>query len=335
MKKSVTYQSSGVDIDGANSFVRSIQKMMGTSCSSSVIWNRGGFGGLFDLSREECREPLLVSSTDGVGTKLLIAQAVGKHDTIGIDCVAMNVNDILCMGARPLFFLDYIACGKLNPGVLKDVISGVVKGCRQAGCGLVGGETAEMPGMYSPGEYDLAGFSVGVVEKRQRIDGSAIRPGDQLVGLASNGLHSNGFSLVRKVLSPIEQKRLSGELLKPTRIYVREVLACLEKFSLKGIAHITGGAFYEKLTKILPPGACFVVDRKRWPVPEIFKLVQDKGRVPREDMYKTFNMGIGMVLVVSPQDALPVKSFFARRRMKTYLIGEVAMDSKRKLRFLD
>jgi phosphoribosylformylglycinamidine cyclo-ligase len=335
MKKSVTYQSSGVDIDGANSFVRSIQKMMGPSCSSSVIGNRGGFGGLFDFSGEKYREPVLVSSTDGVGTKLLIAQAAGKHDTIGIDCVAMNVNDILCVGARPLFFLDYIACGKLNPAVLKDVVAGVVKGCRQSGCGLIGGETAEMPGMYGPEEYDLAGFAVGVVEKRQRIDGSDIRPGDQLIGLVSNGLHSNGFSLVRKALSPAERKRLAGELLKPTRIYVRDVLACLEQFSLKGIAHITGGAYYEKLTKILPPGACFVVDRKSWPVPEIFNIVQKKGLVPREDMYKTFNMGIGMVLVVRPHDASAVKNFLARRRMKAYVIGEVVMDRKHKLRFLN
>ena len=335
MKKSVTYQSSGVDINSANSFVRSIQKMVGSSWSSSVIRTRGGFGGLFDFPREAYRQPVLVSSTDGVGTKLLIAQAAGRHDTIGIDCVAMNVNDILCVGAKPLFFLDYIACGKLKPRVLKDVVAGIVQGCRQSGCGLIGGETAEMPGMYSPDEYDLAGFAVGVVEKGKRIDGSGIRPGDQLVGLASSGLHSNGFSLVRKVLSPLEQKRLAGELLKPTRIYVREVLACLETFSLKGIAHITGGAFYEKLTKILPARTCFVVDRKSWPVQEIFTTVQEKGRVPREDMYKTFNMGIGMVLVVRPQDAMPVRSFFARRRIKAYIIGEVTADSKRKLRFTD
>ena len=335
MKKSVTYQSSGVDIDSANNFVKSIQKMVASTWSSSVLRTRGGFGGLFDFSGKTCRQPVLVSSTDGVGTKLLIAQAVGKHDTIGIDCVAMNVNDILCVGARPLFFLDYIACGKLKPRVLKDVVAGIVKGCRQAGCGLTGGETAEMPGMYGPDEYDLAGFAVGVVEKRQCLDGAGIRPGDQLIGLASSGLHSNGFSLVRKVFSLSEQKRLSGELLKPTRIYVREVLACLEKFSLKGIAHITGGAYYEKLTKILPPGTGFVVDRRSWPVPEIFQMVQKKGRVPAEDMYKTFNMGIGMVLVVKPEDARPVKAFFARRRMKAYRIGEVAADSRRKLRFLN
>ncbi|HQO58252.1 MAG TPA: phosphoribosylformylglycinamidine cyclo-ligase [Candidatus Omnitrophota bacterium] len=331
----VTYQSSGVDIDGANNFVRSIQSMMRSSCSPAVIRTRGGFGGLFDFPREKYHDPVLVSSTDGVGTKLLIAQTVGKHDTIGIDCVAMNVNDILCVGARPLFFLDYIACGKLHQEVLKNVVAGIVKGCRQSGCGLIGGETAEMPGMYGPEEYDLAGFAVGVVEKKKCIDGSNIRPGDQMIGLASSGLHSNGFSLVRKVFSPVEQKRLAGELLKPTRIYVREVLACLEKFSLKGIAHITGGAYYEKLTKILPPGTCFIVDRKSWPVPEIFDRVQDQGRVPREDMYKTFNMGIGMVLVVRPQDAVPVRNFLARRRLKTYVIGEVAKDAKRKLRFLN
>ncbi len=335
MRRIVTYQSSGVDIDGANSFVRSIQNMMGSSCSPAVIRTRGGFGGLFDFSREKYHEPVLVSSTDGVGTKLLIAQAVGKHDTIGIDCVAMNVNDILCVGARPLFFLDYIACGKLHQEVLKNVVAGIVKGCRQSGCGLIGGETAEMPGMYGSEEYDLAGFAVGVVEKQKCVDGSDIRPGDQMIGLASSGLHSNGFSLVRKVFSPAEQKRLAGELLKPTRIYVREVLACLENFSLKGIAHITGGAYYEKLTKILPPGMCFIVDRKSWPVPEIFGRVQDQGRVPREDMYKTFNMGIGMVLVVRPQDVVPVKNFLARRRLKTYVIGEVAKDTKRKLRFLN
>ncbi len=332
--KSVTYKSSGVDIDRANAFVRSIKKMTRTTFSSPLPSALGGFGSLFPFPRQKYREPVLVSSTDGVGTKLLIAQALGRHDTVGIDCVAMNVNDILCSGAQPLFFLDYIACGKLQPGILQQVVKGIVKGCRQSGCGLIGGETAEMPGMYGADEYDLAGFSVGVVDKKNIVDGSGIVPGDQLIGLASNGLHSNGFSLVRKVFSPEEQKMLSRELLKPTRIYVQEVLEALKLYPIKGMAHITGGAYYEKLTKIVPPGHCFVINRQAWPVPKMFQMIQTKGLVPDEDMYKTFNMGLGMVLVVRPEDAQPVKHFFAKKRIKAYRIGEVVKDRKKKVKIV-
>jgi phosphoribosylformylglycinamidine cyclo-ligase len=273
----------------------------------------------------------LVSSTDGVGTKLLIAQALAKHDTVGIDLVAMNVNDVLCVGAKPLFFLDYIACGKLKPKVLKDVVRGIAAGCRASGCSLIGGETAEMPGMYKKDEYDLAGFAVGVVEKSKIIDGARIRAGDQVIGLPSSGLHSNGYSLARKVFSAKEQKKYSKALLAPTRIYTREVLGLLERFSLKGIAHITGGAFYEKLTKVLPKGKCFVIDKKSWPVPEILQIIQKKGKINVREMYGTFNMGIGLALVFRPKDMPAVRAYFKRAKIKYYEIGKVINDRKRKI----
>jgi len=275
--KKVTYKTSGVDIDKANAFVKAIKKDVRSTIGASVIQRKGSFGGLFALAKGKYKSPVLVSSTDGVGTKLLVAQAAGKHDTVGIDLVAMNVNDILCVGAKPLFFLDYIACGKVKPKVLKDVVKGITVGCRQSGCSLIGGETAEMPGMYKPDEYDLAGFAVGAVDKGKIIDGAAIKAGDEVIGLPSSGLHSNGFSLARKVLGASGQKKYTKELLKPTRIYAKEVSGLLERFSPPGIAHITGGAFYDKLTKILPKGKCFTIDKESWPVPEIFHIIQKKG----------------------------------------------------------
>jgi phosphoribosylformylglycinamidine cyclo-ligase len=333
---SVTYKSSGVDIDQANAFVRSIQGHVKATFRPEVLQARGGFGGLFRLGKAGGKDRVLVSSTDGVGTKLLVAQAAGRHDTVGIDLVAMNVNDILCCGAEPLFFLDYIACGRLDPAVLKDVVKGVAAGCRQSGCALIGGETAEMPGMYGDDEYDLAGFAVGIVEKKKLIDGSGIRPGDRVVGLASSGLHSNGYSLARKALPPDEQKALAGELLKPTRIYVRPVRAVLERVPVKGIAHITGGAYYEKLTKVLPAGTCFRLDRGAWPVPKIFSLIRERGGVPREDMYKTFNMGIGMALVVRPGDVSRTRAVLSAGKVRSYMIGEVVKArGKVKVEFLD
>ncbi len=255
---------------------------------------------MFDLSFLKYKNPVLVSSTDGVGTKLLIANLAGKHDTVGIDLVAMNVNDILCTGARPLFFLDYIATGKLNSKIMKDVMKGIVAGCRMAGCALIGGETAEMPDMYKGEDYDLAGFTVGVVEAEGIIDGTGIKCDDVLMGLPSSGLHSNGYSLARKALSTKEQKLYAQILLKPTCIYVKPVLALLEKIQVKGMAHMTGGAWYEKLTKVLPKGLCFAVNKGSWPIPRIFELIQDKGHIPEHEMYRTFNMGIGFALVVSP-----------------------------------
>lgn len=326
-----TYKNSGVDITKANAFIKAISGDVASTIGASVIRRKGAFGGLFALTKGRYKNPVLVSSTDGVGTKLLVAQAAGKHDTVGIDLVAMNVNDILCVGAKPLFFLDYIACGQLNARVLKDVVKGIAAGCRQSGCSLVGGETAEMPGMYKPDEYDLAGFAVGIVEKSRIIDGAAIRAGDQVLGLPSTGLHSNGFSLARKIFSVSEQKKYAKALLTPTRIYVKEVLGLLEKFPVRGIAHITGGAFYDKLTKILPKGKCFHIDRESWPVPEIFHMIQKKGRIKNREMYRTFNMGIGMAFVFRPKDFPAVCSYLQKKNIRHYKIGEVINDSKRRI----
>ncbi|VAX35946.1 Phosphoribosylformylglycinamidine cyclo-ligase [hydrothermal vent metagenome] len=327
----VTYKSSGVDIDKAEVFVQAIKGSVAKTLTSSVIQRKGAFGGLVGLDTKKYKSPVLVSSTDGVGTKLLLAKTIGRHDTVGIDLVAMNVNDILCTGAKPLFFLDYIACGKLDPKMLKDVVKGVAKGCQQAGCALVGGETAEMPGMYKLDEYDLAGFAVGVVDKKKIIDGAKIKAGDQVIGLPSTGLHSNGFSLARKVFSVKEQKKYAKELLTPTRIYTKEILAILEKFSVKGLAHITGGAFYEKLTKILPKGKCFAIDKKSWLVPKIFRLIQEKGNVAEEEMYRTFNMGIGMAMVVAKKDVQRMKVFLKNKRIKFYSIGEVVNHKQKRI----
>ncbi|MDP2652513.1 MAG: phosphoribosylformylglycinamidine cyclo-ligase [Candidatus Omnitrophota bacterium] len=333
MKKRATYKTSGVDIGKAEVFVKAIGPMVKSTFVPAVLNRTTAFGSLFALDKSAYQEPVLVSSTDGVGTKLLVAKTIGRHDTVGIDLVAMNVNDVLCVGAKPLFFLDYIACGKLEPKVLQDVMKGIIEGCRQAGCSLIGGETAEMPGMYKREDYDLAGFAVGVVDKSRIIDGSSIETGDQVIGLASTGLHSNGYSLARKVFSPKEQKALGKELLAPTRIYVKEVLAVLEKFTVKGLAHVTGGAFYEKMTKILQPGKCFLIDKNSWPVPKIFQKIQKKGRIDTSEMFRTFNMGIGMILVVKPEDAVPVRSYLNGLGAVSYRIGEVVDDPKRKIIF--
>jgi phosphoribosylformylglycinamidine cyclo-ligase len=331
MPKAITYKTSGVDIDKANAFITAIKGDVASTKTSSVIERKGAFGGLFALAQGRYKNPVLVSSTDGVGTKLLVAQAAGIHDTVGIDLVAMNVNDILCVGAKPLFFLDYIACGRVNPKVLQDVVKGIAEGCRQSGCSLVGGETAEMPGMYDPDEYDLAGFVVGIVERNKIIDGSAIKAGDHVIGLPSSGLHSNGFSLVRKVLSRADQKKYVRELLTPTRIYAGEILGLLDRCPVEGVAHITGGAFYEKLTKILPQRKCFVINKGSWPVPDIFQMVQKKGGVDDAEMYRTFNMGVGLALVLRPTEAPKARAYFKRKKIKFYDIGHVVNDPKRKI----
>lgn len=338
----VTYKTSGVDIGAANRFVNAIQKDIAGTLNPSVLRHAGAFGSLFALDRKKYRDPVLVSSTDGVGTKLLVAKAVGRHDTVGIDLVAMNVNDILCAGAQPLFFLDYIACGRLDVKVLRAVVKGITTGCRMAGCALIGGETAEMPGLYAAGDYDLAGFAVGVVEKDRIINGARIQAGDQVIGLPSSGLHSNGFSLVRKVFSPLEQKKLARELLKPTRIYAREILPLIRKFppkgpsgAIKGIAHLTGGAFYEKLTKILPSGKCFVINRGSWPVPKIFQIMQEKGTINDYEMFRTFNMGIGLAIVVARKDVSSARTFLRRQGTGHHLIGEVINDKAKRIIFND
>ncbi len=333
MIKKITYRGSGVDIDQANAFVRAIGRSVATTQGDAVIKRKGAFAGLYELFQSGLRNPVLVSSTDGVGTKLLIAKHLHQHDTVGIDLVAMNVNDILCVGGRPLFFLDYIACGKLDRKVLQNVIKGIVKGCRISGCSLIGGETAEMPDLYRPDEYDLAGFAVGVVDKDKIIDGSTISTGDQILGLPSSGLHSNGFSLVRKVFSAQDQKRLAKTLLKPTRIYVDEILRLIQKFPVKGLAHITGGAFYDKLTKILPSGKCFLIRKGSWPVLKIFKDLQQKGQVDDFEMYRTFNMGIGMAMVVDAKHVTEIKSFFSSLRMPVYHIGEVVTHKTKRIEF--
>ncbi|GHT61164.1 phosphoribosylformylglycinamidine cyclo-ligase [Endomicrobiia bacterium] len=299
----ITYKKAGVNIDAGNELVKRLKKKLPKI---------GGFGGLFPVDGTKYN---LVSSTDGVGTKLKIAFLANKHDTVGIDLVAMNVNDLICVGAKPLFFLDYFACGKLDVGHAEQVIEGIAKGCELSGSQLIGGETAEMPGFYKDGEYDLAGFSVGIIEKGKEINGSKIKPGDVVIGLPSSGPHSNGYSLIRKVFSDVELKKYSKQLLAPTKIYVKEVLAAINKFNSKkqniaGIAHITGGSFYDKIERILPDNVRVVIEKSSWKVPEIFKFVQEKGSVPKEDIYRTLNMGIGMVLIVSPDAALQIKKFF-------------------------
>lgn len=330
---SLTYKKAGVDIAKANRFVDDIKVMAKTTTNSRVLNRPQSFGALFSLDIRGYKKPVLVSSTDGVGTKLLVANLVGKHDTIGIDLVAMNANDVLCTGAKPLFFLDYLATGKLNLKTMKEVFKGIVAGCRLAGCAIIGGETAEMPDMYKGEDYDLAGFVVGIADESKLIDGNTIKTGDIVIGLPSSGLHSNGYSLARKALSAKEQKQYAQILLKPTCMYVKQVLAVLEKVEVKGMAHMTGGAWYEKLTKILPKGMAFSIQKASWPVPRIFQLIQDKGHVPEHDMYLTFNMGIGFTLVVSPKDVSTVQALLRQHGQDSFVIGEVVQDRKRKVIF--
>lgn len=308
----ITYKSAGVNIDAGNDLVKRLKKRL------SKI---GGFGGLFPISGTKYS---LVSSTDGVGTKLKVAFLLNKHDTVGIDLVAMNVNDLICVGAKPLFFLDYFACGKLNVDQAEQVIKGVVKGCELSASSLIGGETAEMPGFYKDGEYDLVGFSVGIIENGKQISGKKIKYNDVVIGLPSSGPHSNGYSLIRKVFSNAELKKYSKQLLAPTKIYVKEVLAALSKFNsnkqnIVGIVHITGGSFYDKIERVLQKNIRVVIEKKSWDVPEIFKLVQTKGKVPQNDIYRTLNMGIGMVLIVRPNVALQVKKFFKGAKVIGYI----------------
>jgi phosphoribosylformylglycinamidine cyclo-ligase len=309
---SISYKKAGVNIKAGNKLVQQLKKQF------SKI---GGFGGLFPIDGTKYN---LVSSADGVGTKLKIAFLVNKHNTVGIDLVAMNVNDLVCVGAKPLFFLDYFACGKLNISQAKQVIKGIAKGCAMSSSQLIGGETAEMPGFYKNGEYDLAGFSVGIIEKGKEIDGVKIKPRDMIIGLPSSGPHSNGYSLIRKVFSNIELKKYSKQLLAPTKIYVKEVLAAIAKFNFKkqnivGIAHITGGSFYDKITRILPSGTSVVIEKNSWKVPEIFELIQKKGNISQGDMYRTLNMGIGMVLIVRCEVALHIKNFFKSAKIIGYV----------------
>jgi phosphoribosylformylglycinamidine cyclo-ligase len=297
-----TYKDAGVDIEAGYEAVRLMREDVQRTFRPEVLTDIGGFGGLFALNKEKYKEPILVSGTDGVGTKLKIAFLMDKHDTIGIDCVAMCVNDIVCSGAEPLFFLDYVSLGKNRPEQVAEIVKGISNGCVEAGCALIGGETAEMPGFYPDGEYDLAGFAVGVVDKGKIIDGKSIKEGDKLIGLASSGIHSNGYSLVRKVLSPTKAKlkekvkslgsTLGEALLTPTKIYVKTILDLKDKFEIKGISHITGGGFYENLPRMLPEGLGIKVFKGSWPVLPVFNLLQDVGMIDEDDMFNTFNMGI-------------------------------------------
>ncbi|WP_374724379.1 phosphoribosylformylglycinamidine cyclo-ligase [Calidifontibacillus erzurumensis] len=328
------YKNAGVDIEAGYESVKRMKKHVERTIRPEVIGGLGGFGGMFDLSKVNVKEPVLISGTDGVGTKLMLAFLMDKHDTIGIDCVAMCVNDIVVQGAEPLYFLDYIACGKAVPERIEMIVKGVAEGCVQAGCALIGGETAEMPGMYGEDEYDLAGFAVGVAEKSKLITGSRIEAGDVLIGIASSGIHSNGYSLVRKVLLEAGGLDLNGqyeglegtlgeELLKPTKIYVKPILALLNQFDLKGLAHITGGGFIENIPRMLPEGLAAEIDLGSWPILPIFKLIEKTGNLDHMEMFNVFNMGIGMVAAVKENEANGVIEALQALGEKAYIFGRV------------
>ena len=327
----LTYRDAGVDIEAGDALVERIKPFAARTMRPEVLHGIGGFGALFEVSKKY-KNPVMVAGTDGVGTKLKLAFRMKKHDTIGIDLVAMSVNDILVSGAEPAFFLDYFACGKLDVGVASDVVKGIAYGCEQAGCALIGGETAEMPGMYDPNEYDLAGFAVGLVDKADIIDGKKIRAGDVVIGLASSGLHSNGFALVRKVIAvsgadlfePFEGDNILGHaMLVPTRIYVKPVLATLAKVEVKGIAHITGGGLTENIPRVLPENTAALIELSRWTMPWVFKWLKKQGNIEDAEMYRTFNCGIGMVLVVSRADAQAAIGSLASHGVDAYEIGAI------------
>lgn len=330
----LTYAGAGVDIEAGNRAVGLMKQAVRSTFRKEVLTDIGGFGGLFALNNSKYKEPVLVSGTDGVGTKLRVAQLTGIHDTIGVDAVAMCVNDILVQGAEPLFFLDYLAVGKLVPENVAAIVQGVAEGCRQAGCALIGGETAEMPGFYGEEEYDIAGFAVGVVDRSKLIDGKSISVGDVVIGLPSSGLHSNGYSLARKALLEVAEyqvdtfveelgKTVGEELLTPTRIYVQAVLPLLEKYTVKGMAHITGGGLTENIPRVLPEGVKVVLDRTAWPTLPVFSLIQKIGQVAEEEMLRTFNMGIGLVLVVPQEQAEAVLQQLYNQGEQAYLIGRI------------
>lgn len=329
------YKASGVDIEAGYKSVALLKKYVKDTMRDEVIGELGGFSGMFSIAAAKgMDEPILVSGTDGVGTKLRIASVMDRHDTVGIDCVAMCVNDIICCGAEPLFFLDYIACGKNIPEKTAEIVKGICKGCRSAGVSLIGGETAEMPGFYETNEYDLAGFTVGIVDKAKIIDGSSISPGDVLIGIASNGLHSNGYSLVRKTLRPSKlnineyihsiSAYLGDELLKPTKIYVKSILELLNSVDVKGLCHITGGGFIENIPRMIPAGMKAVIKCGTWNVFPIFEFLESMGNLDKMGMYNTFNMGIGMVAAVSSSDVEKTVKLLDGLNEQAYVIGEIA-----------
>ncbi|ASA25590.1 phosphoribosylformylglycinamidine cyclo-ligase [Paenibacillus donghaensis] len=331
---SEAYKNAGVDIAAGNEAVERMKKHVKRTYRPEVMTELGGFGGLFGLNKDKYEEPVLVSGTDGVGTKLKIAFAADRHDTIGIDAVAMCVNDIVVQGAEPLFFLDYLACDKVIPEKIEAIVAGIAEGCHQAGCALIGGETAEMPGMYAEGEYDIAGFTVGVADKAKLVTGVDIASGDTVIGLASSGIHSNGYSLVRKLLLedggyelnevvPELGAPLADVLLAPTRIYVKPLLALLEQLTVKGMAHITGGGFIENIPRVLPQNVDVEVNYGSWPIQPIFGLMQSKGNISNRDMFTTFNMGIGMIVVVAAEDGERALELLKSSGEEAYLIGTV------------
>jgi phosphoribosylformylglycinamidine cyclo-ligase len=322
----LTYKKAGVDINRADRFVSRIKPLAKKTLRPEVLGAIGGFSGLFRPRLRGMKSPVLVSSTDGVGTKLLVAEMRRKYDTIGIDLVAMNADDVVVTGAEPLFFLDYIAAGRLVQGQLVELMKGIVKGCREAGCALLGGETAELPGLYAPGKFDLAGFCVGLVDRDKIIDGKRCLPGDAVIGLASSGLHSNGYSLARKVFSRKEIKgRWGAELLRPTRIYSRVILRVLKRVRIKAMAHITGGGFLDNIPRVIPEGFGVRIRKGSWPIPRIFLEIQERGKVGESEMFRTFNMGVGMVVIVEAKDALGAIQLFEREGQKAWLIGRLKL----------
>ncbi len=335
---SESYAAAGVDVTAGYESVELIKKHVKRTTIPGVLGSIGGFGGMFELPMKDYKNPVLVSGTDGVGTKLKIAFLMDKHDTVGIDCVAMCVNDVACSGAKPLFFLDYIACGKNYPSKIAEIVSGVAEGCVQAGCALVGGETAEMPGFYPVDEYDLAGFSVGIGEKDKLVSGDNLKAGDALIGVASSGVHSNGFSLVRKVFNISEErlkvyvpelsKTLGEELLTPTKIYVKPLLALMEKVQVNAISHITGGGFYENVPRMLSEGVTAVIEKNKCFNKPIFDLIAKNGNIPERDMYNTFNMGTGLVIAVDADKADEAVAILNEAGEQAAVIGEVKAGEK-------
>ncbi|MFT4256962.1 MAG: phosphoribosylformylglycinamidine cyclo-ligase [Pseudoxanthomonas sp.] len=331
----LTYRDAGVDIDAGNEVVERIKPLVRATMRPEVLGGVGLFGGLFDVSNKY-REPVLVSGTDGVGTKLILAKQLNRHGTIGQDLVAMCVNDVLVQGAEPLFFLDYFATGKLDVQTTVDVVAGIAKGCEIAGCALIGGETAEMPDMYPPGEYDLAGFTVGAVEKSKLVDGGKLHEGDVLIGIASSGPHSNGYSLIRKILQragitsdnggldlEVGGRKLADALMEPTRIYVKPVLELLAKHEIHAMAHVTGGALVEKIIRVVPAPLGLEIDTSSWPLPPVFDWLQREGNVAREEMWRTFNCGVGFVLMVAPSAAAAIEADLDRLQLAHWRIGQV------------
>ena len=336
--KPLTYKDAGVDIDAGNELVERIRPLVRRTRRPEVLAGIGGFGGLFALPQGRYRDPVLVSGTDGVGTKLMLAQQLGVHDTIGIDLVAMCVNDVLVQGAEPLFFLDYFACGKLDNDVATDVIAGIAEGCLQSGAALIGGETAEMPDMYAPGQYDLAGFTVGAVDRERIIDGSRIRAGDAIIGLASTGPHSNGYSLIRKILerapeATIDEMPAAARLLAPTKIYVKPVLDLLAEVAVRGLAHITGGGITENIPRVLPEDIAAEIDTASWQQGPVFDFLQTHGNIETMEMRRTFNCGVGMVVVVNAAAADDAIALLSEHGESAWRIGQVAA-GKQEVRYL-